>query len=138
MPDVLAEREKKAAKPHTCLYCGEVIQKGELYDWAKLAFDGRLYEWKSHKKCSFIALELWEYIDPDEGMTAEDFSQGCENFCRAFICPGCPSADQEAEDCREDKIYCTDKIYDLLQTHDFRRGPETQWAWRCVPKRKEE
>lgn len=137
MPDILAERERKAAKLHTCSYCGETIQKGELYDWAKLAFDGRLYEWKSHKKCSFIADELWSYIDPDEGMTAEDFNEGCTAFCRAFICPGCPTADQEAEECKEDKTYCTDKIYDLLQTHDFRRDPETPWAWRCVPKVKE-
>lgn len=137
MPDILAERERKAEKPHTCSYCGEVIQKDELYDWAKLAFDGRLYEWKSHKKCSFIADELWSYIDPDEGMTAEDFSEGCTVFCRAFICPGCPTADQEAEECKEGKPYCMDKIYDLLQTHDFRRDLETPWAWRCMPKVKE-
>ena len=103
MPEILAERERKAAKCHTCSYCGEVIQKGEVYDWAKLEFDGRLYEWKSHKRCSLIASELWSYIDPDNGMTAEDFDEGCTAFCRAFICPGCPSADKEAEDCREDK-----------------------------------
>lgn len=138
MPEILKRRDRKAAKCHTCSYCGEVIQKGEVYDWAKLAFDGRLYEWKSHKKCSFIADELWSYIDPDNGMTEEDFDQGCTAFCHAFICPDCPSFEREAKDCGEERSYCTDKIYNLLQTHDFGRDPENPWAWRCVPKVKEE
>ncbi len=137
MPEILAERERKAAKCHTCSYCGEVIQAGEVYDWAKLAFDGRIYEWKSHKKCYFIASELWSYIDPDEGMTEEDFNDGCTEFSRVFICPDCPSFERETGDCQEEKCFCTDKIYSLLQTHDFCRDPKSPWAWRCIPKEKE-
>ena len=39
MPEILAERERKAAKCHTCSYCGEVIQKGEVYDWVSAPFE---------------------------------------------------------------------------------------------------
>lgn len=108
---------------------------GEVYDWAKLAFDGRLYEWKSHKKCSYIADELWSYIDPDDGMTEEDFNEGCADFSRVFICPDCQPFECETGDCREDKNFCTEKIYSLLQTHDFLRDAKSPWAWRCIPKR---
>ena len=137
MPEILAERERKAAKCHACSYCGEEIQKGEVYDWAKLTFDGQLYEWKSHKKCFCIASALWNYIDPDNGMTAEDFDEGCADFSRVFVCPDCPSFDRETGNCAEEKTYCTEKIYSLLQTHDFCRDQKMPWAWRCVPKEKE-
>lgn len=137
MPEILDERERKAKKCHSCSYCGEEIQKGEVYDWAKLTFDGQIYEWKSHKKCSCIASALWSYIDPDNGMTAEEFDEGCTQFSSVFVCPGCPSFDRETGDCAEEKTYCTEKIYSLLQTHDFRRDQKDLRAWRCVPKEKE-
>ena len=66
MPEILAERERKAGKCHTCSYCGGEILKGSVYDWAKLTFDGQMYEWKSHKECSRIASALWGLIDKDE------------------------------------------------------------------------
>ena len=136
MIEVIREEQRKARKPHTCSYCGEVIQPGETYDYTVLCYDD-MYEWKSHIKCSFIAQQLWEYIDPDEGMTAENFDEGCTDFCRAFICPHCPAADLEAEDCKLDRTYCIDKIYDFLQTHDFRRvKDEHDWGqtFKCFPK----
>ena len=120
MPDVLQEKERKARTEHICSYCGEAIKKGEIYDWAKLVYDGDLYEWKNHKKCGFIASQLWEFADPDEGMTEDDFMDACARFCRTFVCPDCPHADKETYDdleCNEDKSFCADKIYDFLQTH---------------------
>lgn len=136
MCEILSESKRKARKPHTCNYCGEVIPKGEIYNHAKLKADD-LYEWKSHERCSFIASELWNYIDPDEGMTESDFQEGCQEFCKAFICPDCTNADIEADDCNLDKIYCADKIYEYLQTHDFKRAKDKRgWlgVWKCVPK----
>jgi hypothetical protein len=138
MPEVIREEQRKARKPHTCSYCGEVIQPGETYDYAVLRDGGDMYDWKSHKTCSFIASTLWNYIDPDEGMTEEDFQQGCTDFCRAFICPNCPDADREAEDCKLDRTYCVDKIYEFLQTHDFRRVTDNHgwtYTFKCFPKR---
>ena len=137
MIEVIREEQRKARKPHTCSYCGEVIQPGEIYNHDVLAYDGNMYEWKSHQKCMYIATALWEYIDPDEGMTAEDFDEGCIDFCRAFICPDCPDADLEVEDCKLGRTHCIDKIYDFLQTHDFRRVKyEHGWGctFKCFPK----
>lgn len=136
MPEILQEQDRKANRPHACSYCGCTIEKGEVYEWAKLKFEGRIYEWKNHKKCGYIASQLWEYADPDDGMTEDDFTDACRNFCRTFICPDCRMADKETYDeleCKDDRIFCTDKIYDFLQTHEFYKERRDGWAevWKC-------
>lgn len=130
MPQTLDKKDRLARKPHICSYCGGVIAKGETYEWAKLAYEGELYEWKNHKECGAIATTLRNYIDPDEGMTEEDFREGCAAFCGEFICPDC-------KDKEEDCYYCLDKIYDFLQKNDLKRiTPQGDWTqkWVCVPK----
>jgi hypothetical protein len=139
MPEILIDTKRKARKPHTCDYCLDTIQKGEIYDYAKLKSDysDGIYEWKSHKKCSFIAGALWSYIDPDDGMTQEDFEEGCRDFCMTYICSQCPDADIETEKCKLDKQYCIDKIYTHLQTHEFKRIKDKHgwtYTWKCIPK----
>ena len=133
MPEILQRKGRTARKPHTCSYCGGVIEKGETYDWAKLAHEGEIYEWKNHKKCGFIASELWSYIDPDDGMTDEDFRDGCLEFCQRFICPDCKQYDKEFEGCSKDESYCIDKIYDFLQTHELYKDRREGWfeIWKC-------
>lgn len=138
MPEILARRNRAAAKCHTCDYCGEVIQEGEVYDWTKLTYDGRIYEWKAHKKCASIATDLWDYADPDEGMTEDIFQEACADFCSAFVCADYPSFSREMKDCEKGKAFCTDRIYSLLKTHDFHRDSEKRWVWRCEPKEKGE
>ncbi|KAK9680599.1 YopX protein [Popillia japonica] len=66
-------------------YCYGTILPGETYSYATLKDGGEIYEWKSHEKCGTVASELWDYIDPCEGMTAEDFQEGCREFCIAFM-----------------------------------------------------
>lgn len=129
MPDILDRKERIARKEHSCSYCNEKIAIGEKYEWAKLKSGSELYEWKNHIKCGVIAQELWSYIDPYNGMTEYDFQQGCADFCGEFICPYCK---EKNEDC----YYCLDKIYNLLQTHDFSLTavPDGYLCWRCVPK----
>lgn len=133
MPETLQRKDRTARKPHTCSYCGDVIEKGEVYKWAKFAYEGEIYEWKNHKKCGFIASELWSYIDPDEGMAEEDFQDGCREFCQRFICPDCKQYDKEFEDCAKDETYCIDKIYDFLQTHELYKDRREGWfeVWKC-------
>ncbi len=133
--EVLFETDRKARKPHICSYCGEIIEKGELYEYARLKADD-LYEWKNHKRCGFIASELWKYINPDDGMTADDFKYGCHAFSRRFICPDCPQFDRET-DCKKDREYvCTEKIFDFLQTHELVRDDKTSWVWKCIERKK--
>ena len=120
MPDILNQKERKARKPHYCSYCGEIIKKGETYDWCKLVQEGTMYEWKSHKDCSMVASELWEFIDPDEGMTEYDFEEGCRAFCDTFICPGCRNYQEDGE-CISDNYYCLDKIVKVLKKYELKR-----------------
>ena len=136
MPEILQEKERKARKPHVCDYCGKTIEKGEAYEWAKLKYEEIIYEWKNHKKCGFIASELWSYIDPDNGMTEEDFQEGCCEFCHAFVCPDCDQYDKEFEDCSKDESYCIDKIYGFLQAHELYKDRREGWfdVWKCKDK----
>lgn len=141
MADILDNKIRTARKDHTCNYCGDVIHKGEKYDYSKLVQDGELYEWKCHLECNNIANILWEYIDPWEGMTEDDFYEGCRDFCRVFICPGCQYADKETYDdleCNLDKSYCLNKITEKLKYNDFRkvkRDPDDWYSvWKLFPK----
>lgn len=130
MPQVLDNHDRIARKQHTCSYCRGIIEKGKTYEWAKLAYEGELYEWKNHKECGFIAHQLWQYIGPDEGMTEEDFQEGCASFCAEFICSDCKEKEEKC-------YYCIDKIYEFLQKNDFKRiTPPRDWMqkWVCVPK----
>jgi hypothetical protein len=137
MPDILEQKNRIARKEHTCSYCNGKIEKGKEYEYAKLVYEGRLYEWKNHLDCGFVARELWAYIDPAEGMTEEDFQEGCREFCNVFICPECKDFDEVTEECDSEDAFCLDKIAEKLRTHDFKRvKSERGWSdrWQCVPK----
>lgn len=133
MPEILQERDRTARKAHICSYCGETIKKGETYEWAKLKSEGQIYEWKNHRKCGFIAAELWDYADPDDGMTEDDFMDSCREFSQIFVCPDCPNYDAVDMGCVTEKGFCTDRIYDFLQTHELYRAGREGWAetWKC-------
>lgn len=135
MVETISQKNIKARKPHSCNYCGDVIESGEVYNHAVMKFDGEVYTWNSHLKCLHIASELWDFIDPLEGMTEYDFQYGCNDFCRTFICPDCDCWDADADECNKDENFCVDKIYDFLQTHDFRHTKHG--IWKCFPKAKD-
>ena len=119
MPNIIQQKDRKARKEHICSLCRGTIQKGEIYQYSVLEFCGEIYDWKEHKKCQYIASELWEYADPDDGMTDDDFIEVCHDFCLSFICPECPH--YKEHECEEDEIFCLDKVYNLLQTHELVR-----------------
>jgi len=136
MPDILRSEKRKARKSHVCSFCGKTINPGEIYDYNVLIFDG-VYDWKAHETCAYIASALWNYIDPFDGMTEEDFQEGCIEFCRTFICPDCPNMDSDSDDCAVDKYFCTDKIYEVLQSYDFKKvKSENGWihTWKLISK----
>ena len=119
MPDILKEQNRKARKVHICNFCGKPIEKGEEYCWAKLSSGGELYEWKNHVQCGFIASELWDYADPWDGMTQDDFMDACKDFCQSFVCPSCCRYDKECMCCADGEVYCIDKIYEFLQSYEI-------------------
>ena len=115
--DVIDHRDVIARKPHRCDYCGEWINKGEKYDYQKNIFDGTFYEWHTHLACSRIASAIWDYCDPDEGMSDQVFQDGCQEVCLRFVCPDCLKWNKEYE-CDDDKTYCIDKMDEFFKTHD--------------------
>lgn len=121
MVQEISSEWRKARKAHPCDYCGEKIMPGEKYLRSAFMYDGEVYTWKEHKRCHFIAQEIWEYCDPDEGMTHEEFCEGCMDICRTFVCPDCDIWDKEDKDCREDYGYCLDRLYELFQTKELYR-----------------
>lgn len=120
MIETIERKIRKARKKHICDYCGEPIEKGDLYEWTKEIFDGEFYEWKCHPECAAIASVIWDYVEPDDGMHSDEFLDGCQDVCQSFICPDCPKWDaEEYEGCTEGKCYCLDKMYEFFKTHEL-------------------
>lgn len=116
MTECLKCTERTARKNHTCDLCLCTIRKGEKYNYGTYK-DEYIFEWKTHKRCDFISIELWDLADPDYGMTSDDFHEACAEFCHVFVCPDCSRFNKEYRECDEDRGYCLHKIYDKLQTH---------------------
>ena len=108
----------KARKQHRCYYCGNVIEKGEVYHKSKHKYDGSVYEWKCHCKCNDIASEIWDYVDPDNGMTDDDFCDNLRDIADTFICPECPYHDNDSDDCDCSlDMKCIDHIHQFFQKY---------------------
>src|SRR5688572_11121774 len=65
--------EIKAQKNHSCNFCGCKIQAGNIYLKSTHIFDGKIYDWKTHKECSKIASDLNMYDQCEDGVTQDDF-----------------------------------------------------------------
>ena len=59
MIETIKEEYRKSRKAHLCNYCGEKINKGQIYRYLVLKFDGRIYEHKAHKECIDVDVEEW-------------------------------------------------------------------------------
>lgn len=68
-------KETKAKKEHSCNFCLEKIKVNEIYIKATHIFDGEIYDWKTHKNCSYIAEKLDMYNDCEDGVTDEYFRE---------------------------------------------------------------
>lgn len=72
-------KKPKARKDHICSFCTGTINKGEVYNSQTNTYEGEIYVWKSHIKCSEIAYSLRMFDDADEGVTSEDFVEYINN-----------------------------------------------------------
>ena len=138
MVDLIERKERKARKSHECCYCGGTIEKGEKYDWSKLIYDGQFYEWSCHLSCSRVASAIWDYVDPDEGMSSDNFHEGCYEVCRAFVCTGCENWNKELEYCENDISYCIDKMDEFFKTNEIYCAGREGFAhiWKCRKSRR--
>lgn len=134
MTEKLEHRDRVARKKHICNYCGGVIEKGETYDYYKGVFDGDVFEWKSHLACQRVADAIWDYADPDDGMSDQMFQDNCREVCQQFICPDCPKWNKEYADCDDDETFCIDRMDDFFKVHELylerREGYYTVWKCR--------
>ncbi len=100
---IKSQHIKHARKQHQCDYCGEEIEKGSPYSYSFLKDGGETYSWKTHEDCDFVATELWEYINPWDGMTTDEFISGVNDFYREFVCAECKHKElcslQSYDDC---------------------------------------
>lgn len=133
MPELLRSEIRTARKPHTCSLCGAEIKTGEQYGYDTYKFDGEVYDWKTHMECDAVSAFLWDYVDPDEGMTSDDFLDACADVCRTFVCPDCEHFDPEhAEDgdyCQKNDSYCIHKLYKLSKKYYLSCQRDTQHGW---------
>ena len=128
MTEEISTTWRTARKAHTCNYCRRTIQPGERYEHYVGKYDGELYTWRAHEKCVFIAHEIWDYVDQDEGMNDDDFYEGCSEVCRVFVCPDCGKWD--TDEC--DESYCMDKLYDFLKKYELYSIREHySLVWKC-------
>lgn len=120
---------RTARKAHTCNYCRGTIQPGEQYERYVGKQDGDLYTFLAHEKCVFIAREIWDFVDPDDGMDDDAFCEGCSEVCRTFVCPDCGKWD--TDEC--DESYCMDKLYDFLMKYELHSIREKTYlrVWKC-------
>ena len=133
MSEQLDRKIRIARKPHSCDYCGELIGKGEEYEWSKNIWEGTIYEWHSHLPCGRVASAIWDYVDPDDGMDADQFQDGCQEVCQRFICPDCQKWNREYEECEDDESYCIDKMDEFFKTHEmYKAGRKAYYEmWKC-------
>jgi hypothetical protein len=115
--ELIAQRHRVARKEHKCDLCNGQIEKGTKYSYAFIKDNGDHWSFKSHLECEFVANELWDFINPWDGMRDDDFLDGCHDFCQHMICPKCPHFDGNC--CDQDEYFCFDKIVEVLKEYDF-------------------
>lgn len=127
--EVIKHEERKAKKKHCCNFCHDEIKPGEKYNYSFLKNRGYTYEWKSHKNCQFIVECTWEYADPYDGYTDDDFNYVCQEICSRFICSNC-TKNIDGIDCEDDRMYCVDKLVDYFKEHEIVRVDAATFEFR--------
>ena len=139
-PELISECFRKARKPHTCDYCGELINPGETYHHSVCKYDD-IYTWNSHGCCDYIASALWDWLDPNDwGLDSDSFKEGCEDFCQRYVCKQCQLYDPMEMECSQNKCYCLNKIEETLHNFSLHIVKDDKgWLqWKLIPKIKEE
>lgn len=141
MLETLSTTTQRARKPHRCNYCCEKIEKGEMYRRSHNKFDGRIYDWLSHLHCAEIASAIWDFADPDEGMTETTFQDCVQQVMDELYCPAhCPKWDEDNGCGKFDWSACLRKFAEFMKTHELvsERTELGMRAWRLREKKPEE
>ena len=136
--DRLKTVTRTARKPHRCSLCGYEIRKGEKYLASTYCWEGTIYDFPTHEECDELSVWLTDYIDPDEGISGEEFRDACSDICQTFVCPDCEQYQKCGGDvpCEEYGPACIHKIWELSRKYYLSRKRSQQhgwWEWRFVP-----
>ena len=131
--EMLTRCFRKASKRHSCGLCGRTIEKGERYEELRCVGGGGPYVFRSHERCQRVSDAIWDYVDPDDGMTRDEFCNAVNGLMPTFVCPfRCDRFDKETGECMEDRL-CTDciaKFDEYLKTHRLVLDTGQPWSWR--------
>lgn len=138
--EMLSCKIVKARKEHLCNMCATKIAKGERYEHQTNKCDGRIYEWRTHLHCKKICSEIWDYVDPDEGMTGDDFRDAVKELMHQFYCPcACTEYIKAFGDCERgfDREVCVKRFAQFMETHELQKASgEDGQRWRMVENEK--
>ena len=131
--EMLTQCFRKARKRYSCGFCGRTIEKGERYKEQRCIGDGGPYVFRSHERCQRVSNAIWDYVDPDNGMTQDEFCDAVNELMSTFFCPfRCDRFDKENGECKEGRFgtNCTAKFDEYLKTHELVLDTNHPWAWR--------
>ena len=140
MSVIIKSKVLKARKEHHCYFCGGRISKGERYNKSiNKNLDGQLFIWKSHIHCGELCDKIWDYVDPYDGMTSDDFSDAVRELADTFYCPyHCEKYNNNNKDCDEffDNDTCVRKFAEFMKTRKLKlvNDPNLGMCWRIVKK----
>ena len=86
METISYPKQTKARKEHRCNFCACRIPKGDTYVKSTHAYEGSIYDWKTHTHCSEIASRLKMYDHCDEGLTQDDFMETIHSEHDDILC----------------------------------------------------
>ena len=136
--NTIRSKHVKARKNHVCDLCGCVIQKGETYEHQVNMQDGRVYDFRAHLHCQELSSAIWNYVDPDEGMTLDYFQDAVQTLAYTFFCPfHCDKWDKELGYCDDfDCDSCIKRFANFMETRELQliREPNRGMCWRIVEK----
>lgn len=131
--EMLTQCSRKARKRHSCGLCGKTIEKGERYKEQRCIGDRGPYVFRSHERCQRVSNAIWDYVDPDNGMTQDEFCDAVNELMSTFFCPfRCDRFDKENGECKEGRLGadCIAKFDEYLKTHELVLDTNHPWAWR--------
>jgi len=75
--ETLKNKIRTARKSHKCMWCGELIPKGERYYCSTNKDEDTLYQWKNHLHCMELAekLNMFDSYSATDGITEEMFKE---------------------------------------------------------------
>lgn len=137
MTKTLQSRIRKARKEHRCDFCNHKIAKGEQYVSQSCVCDGRAYTWKEHLHCRDLASAIWDYVDPDGGMTETEFCDAIYDLMPTFYCPFHCDKWNENDGCADQTTdQCLRRFAQFMETHRLELAREENFymSWRMVEK----